>query len=310
MVANIPSLPTPKVIDAPVARHEKMGARAIRPFLLRLQHGITASKTSSVPSLRQCKNRIVDQSFESLIAEAETAPIVGWNFDWLNGRATEERPSWEYSRLLAERYRQADKVLDLQSGSGEMLAALPHLPALLVATEGYRPNLTLAAQRLRPRGVHVVGTDDRHELLPFSDAVFDLVTSRHPVTTWWKEIERVLRPGGSYLSQQVGPNSLRELSEYIMGPWLKGSARHPRLAEQQAADVGLVVTDLREERLRTVFYDVGAVVYFLRLVIWIVPNFSVERFRDRLWSLHQQIEREGHYVAHASRFLIEACKAR
>jgi len=51
-------------------------------------------------------------------------------------------------------------------------------------------------------------------------------------------------------------------------------------------------------------------VYFLRLVIWIVPNFSVERFRDRLWSLHQQIEREGHYVAHASRFLIEACKAR
>jgi SAM-dependent methyltransferase len=250
----------------------------------------------------------VDRSFEALIAEAESAPIVGWNFDWLNGRATEERPSWQYSRLLSERYRQAEKVLDLQSGSGEMLAALPHLPPFLAATEGYRPNLTLAAQRLRPRGVHVVGTDDKHELLPFSDAVFDLVTSRHPVTTWWKEIERVLRPGGSYLSQQVGPNSLRELSEYIMGPWLAGSARDPRFAVQQAADAGLVVTDLREERLRTVFYDVGAIVYLLRLVMWIVPNFSVERHRDRLWSLHQQIERDGRYVAHASRFLIEAGK--
>jgi hypothetical protein len=57
-----------------------------------------------------------------------------------------------------------------------------------------------------------------------------------------------------------------------------------------------------------VFYDVGAVVYFLRLVIWIVPNFSVERYRDRLWSLHQQIGRDGRYVAHASRFLIEESK--
>jgi hypothetical protein len=103
---------------------------------------------------------------------------------------------------------------------------------------------------------------------------------------------------------------LRELSEYITGPWLKGSARDPRRAVQQATDAGLVVTELREERLRTVFYDVGAVVYFLRLVIWIVPNFSVERYRDRLWSLYQQIEREGDYVAHASRFLIEACKPR
>ena len=64
--------------------------------------------------------------------------------------------------------------------------------------------------------------------------------------------------------------------------------------------------DLREERLRTVFNDVGAVVYFLRLVIWIVPGFTVEGFRDRLRELHENIQRHGPFVAHASRFLIEA----
>src|SRR5580704_9812515 len=101
-------------------------------------------------------------------------------------------------------------------------------------------------------------------MLPFVGALFDLVTSRHPITTWWTEIGRVLRPGGSYLSQQVGKDSLKELSELIMGPHLQGSTRDPRVAEQQAADAGLVVTDLREERLQTVFYDIGAVVYFLR----------------------------------------------
>jgi len=68
------------------------------------------------------------------------------------------------------------------------------------------------------------------------------------------------------------------------------------------------VEDLRHERLRTVFYDVGAVVYFLRLVVWIVPGFTVERFSARLRTLHEQIERDGSFVAYATRFLIEASK--
>jgi SAM-dependent methyltransferase len=250
----------------------------------------------------------VDRSFETLVAEANSAPIRGWNFEWLDGRATEERPSWQYSKLLARRFERSERVLDLQSGGGEMLASLPHLPPLLVATEGYLPNLVHAAERLRERGAFVVGTDDEHRLLPFCDATFDLVTSRHPISTWWTEIERVLLPGGSYLSQQVGPDSVRDLSEFIMGPWPEGSVRDPKLAEQEAVEAGLVIADLRQERLRTVFYDIGAVVYFLRLVIWMVPDFSVERYRDRLWTLYQQIQRDGQFVAHASRFLIEARK--
>ena len=250
----------------------------------------------------------MERSFEELVAEANSAPIRGWNFEWLDGRATEERPSWHYSELLAERFERSRRVLDLQSGGGEMLASLPQLPPLLVATEGYLPNLVHAAERLRKRGVFVVGTDDQHELLPFGNASFDLVTSRHPISTWWSEIARVLLPGGVYLSQQVGPDSVRDLSEFIMGPWPNASARDPRFAEQEATDAGLVVVDLRRERLRTVFYDIGAVVYFLRLVIWIVPDFSVQRCRDRLWALHQQIQQDGQYVAHASRYLIEARK--
>jgi hypothetical protein len=56
------------------------------------------------------------------------------------------------------------------------------------------------------------------------------------------------------------------------------------------------------------FYDIGAVVYFLRLVIWIVPDFSVDRYRDRLAALDELIRRDGSFVAHATWFLIEATK--
>ena len=134
------------------------------------------------------------------------------------------------------------------------------------------------------------------------------MTSRHPVTTWWDEIARVLRPGGHYLSQQVGPYSLRDLSDYLMGPLPGGSARNPDGAVAAAERAGLVVTALQTERPRTEFYDIGAVVYFLRLVVWIVPDFSVARYRDRLRTLHEQIVRDGAFATTASRFLIEAMK--
>jgi hypothetical protein len=49
-------------------------------------------------------------------------------------------------------------------------------------------------------------------------------------------------------------------------------------------------------------------VVFLRKVIWIVPCFTVDRYRDRLADLHQRIQAEGPFVAYSQRFLIEARK--
>ena len=166
--------------------------------------------------LTRCHHLCVGRSFEELIEEAQAAPIEGWDFSWLAGRATEERPSWRYSEIVAERITSVSTMLDLQSGGGEMLANLPRMPALLVATEGYGPNVVIAKRLLGARGAYIVASED--DLLPFASEAFDLVTSRHPVATWWREIARVLRPGGTYLSQQVGPHSVRELSEYMLGP--------------------------------------------------------------------------------------------
>jgi SAM-dependent methyltransferase len=177
-----------------------------------------------------------------------------------------------------------------------------------VATEGWEPNVRRAAQRLHPLGASVVFAHEDQPALPFGSGTFDLVVSRHPVTTWWDEVARVLRPGGRYLSQQVGPHTMREVSEFFLGRRPTTSARDPELARQKAAAAGLRVVDLRTERLRATFADVGAVVYFLRLVIWTVPDFSVEKYRHRLVAMHRVITADGPFVAHATRFLIEATK--
>jgi SAM-dependent methyltransferase len=226
---------------------------------------------------------------DALVAEGAAVPLDGWDFSWFDGRATEERPPWGYARLLAGRLRRAHAALDIQTGGGEVLSESTARPSLLVATESWAPNRAIAGRALGRLGACVVAAADDSGL-PFRAASFDLVVSRHPTVTVWSEISRVLQPGGVYFSQQVGAGSVRELTG------------------RDAAHAGLVVANVRTASLRIVFYDVGAVTHFLRKVPWIVPGFSVERDRDRLAALHERIETDGCFVAHAERFLIEAHK--
>ncbi|MFD2766978.1 class I SAM-dependent methyltransferase [Micromonospora eburnea] len=246
-----------------------------------------------------------DRDFERLIAEGAAAPVDGWDFSWLAGRATEERPPWGYARLVGARMATVDAALDVDTGGGEVLAEVPAPPPLLVAVEAWPPNVAVARRTLRRVGATVVQVSGRPSL-PFRDGSFDLVVSRHPVETWWDEIARVLRPGGSYLSQQIGAGTMRELSEAILGPLPPPDTRHPEQAVAAAEAAGLRVVDLRTATLRAVFHDIGAVVYFLRKVIWTVPGFTVERHHEALRRLHDRIRAEGCFVAHAQRFLIEA----
>src|SRR3954469_22493366 len=154
--------------------------------------------------------------FDELVAEADAVSVDGWDFSWLDGRATEQRPSWGYQRAMGERLAAATAALDIQTGGGEVLAGVPRLPPVMAATEGWPPNVAKATALLHPRGAVVVASPEEAPL-PFADGAFDLVTSRHPVATHWDEIARVLCPGGTYFSQQVGPASVFELVEYFLG---------------------------------------------------------------------------------------------
>lgn len=243
--------------------------------------------------------------FDELVSEAAAADVTGWDFGWLNGRATEERTPWGYAGQVASRLAKAQAALDIDTGVGEVVAAAPIFPRRMCVTEAWPPNVGKARALLGSRGVEVVQVA-AGEPLPFPDGSFDLVTSRHPVRPDWSEIHRVLAVGGHYFAQHVGPASAFELIEYFLGPLPKQRrARDPQEAVSEAEAVGLSVTDLRTTRCRMEFFDIGAVVYILRKCVWWVPDFNVDRYRDRLRDLDAQIRADGVFVAHSSRFLIE-----
>jgi SAM-dependent methyltransferase len=253
-------------------------------------------------------NAGMSRSFDELLSEAAAAPVDGWDFSWLDGRATEERPSWGYQRLMSQRLATVSAALDIDTGGGEVLSGAETFPPTMAATESWPPNAVLATRLLHPRGVVVVATRDEASL-PFAGEAFDLVTSRHATVVRWHEIARVLRPGGGYLAQQIGPATMSELFEYFLGPQpYKWAELQPETQTTQAQAAGLQVVQMRMERLRVEFFDIGAVIYFLRKVIWTVPDFSVERYHERLREMHEQIEASGRFVAHSTRLLVEARK--
>jgi SAM-dependent methyltransferase len=248
------------------------------------------------------------RTFEDLLAEADSVSVAGWDFSWLDGRATEERPSWGYQRQMSRRLASASAACDVDTGGGEVLAGAAEFPPTMVATESWPPNAALATKLLHPRGVVLVVTRDQ-AWLPFADEAFDLVTSRHPIAVRWGEIARVLRSGGTYFAQQIGPATVSELVEYFIGPQPEKWAEcHPDTQDAQAQAAGLRIVDMRMERTRCEFFDIGAVIYFLRKVVWTVPDFTVQRYREKLRELHERIEAEGSFVAYSTRVLIEARK--
>jgi hypothetical protein len=273
--------------------------------------GVPLSRSRWLLDRRMRSSRVAGQDepmrgYEELVAEAESADVTGWDFGWLNGRATEERPPWGYAQLLATRLAQVGSALDIDTGGGEVVAEAGALPARMCVTESWPPNARRARVVLGSRGVEVYETTPGAPL-PFYDQSFELVTARHPVRPDWAEIRRVLVSGGHYFAQHVGPSSALELIEFLCGRQPSHpSSRDPRREAAAAQAVGLTVTDLRTVRCRMEFLDVGAVVWILRKCVWWVPDFSAARYRDKLWDLDARMRRGEPFVAHSTRHLIEA----
>lgn len=106
----------------------------------------------------------------------------------------------------------------------------------------------------------------------------------------WVEVHRVLRPGGHYFAQHVGPASAFELIEFFLGPLPQARAgRDPEREVAGARAAGLTVERLSTARCRMEFFDIGAVVWTLRKCVWWVPDFTVTRYDDKLRQLDAQI---------------------
>lgn len=243
------------------------------------------------------------------LVEEYNHPFQGWDFSYVTTtrRMIDGPTTWSYGSIVLAQIRYAKALLDIGTGGGELLASLRPLPALTCATESYQPNVLVAKRKLKPLGVKVFKTKKEEGPLPFRDETFDLVIDRHASYTP-SDVFRVLKPGGSFTTQQVGDRNdegLRRLLGAKSNVHPKGNLR---LASEQLRRVGFRITLGKEEYPPRRFYDVGALVYNLKAIPWVVPDFSIKKYFKALVRLHTKIERKGYIEDRNHRFIVVARK--
>lgn len=256
------------------------------------------------------KNKARDD-FESLwLAEERVACMDGWDFSYLEGRCREEGPPWDY-RAEIQKYLTPEKMLlDIDTGGGEFLLSLHHPYHKTCATEGYAPNVELCRRELCPLEIEFREADGKGRL-PFSDGAFDLVINRHGDFNA-EEIFRVLKPGGIVVTQQVGAQNDRELVALLMGetelPFPEQTLAGIR---EKFRSAGFSTVLRAEESFSSIrFYDVGALVWFARIIEWEFPGFSVKTHLSNLRKAQEILEKRGFLEGSAHRILLSVQKPR
>ncbi|MBD1380868.1 class I SAM-dependent methyltransferase [Bacillus sp. IB182487] len=215
--------------------------------------------------------------------------------------------NWCYTTLLLPYLIESKCVLDMGTGGGEYLSLLAPFHGRMFATEGYEPNVSIARNTLEPLGVTVkeIQSDDN---LPFMNNQFDLIMNKHE-SFEPKEIDRILIPGGVFVTQQVGGKDLGGLNSRL-GAETGNEFAHWSLkfAREQLTSNGFIILKEEEQFYKTRFYDIGAIIYYLKAIPWQIPGFQSEKYAEPLAEINKEIEHKGYCDFHSHRFLLIASK--
>ncbi|MBS3741769.1 MAG: methyltransferase domain-containing protein [Candidatus Cloacimonetes bacterium] len=233
----------------------------------------------------------------------------GWDFSYITstGRMQESPLSWSYTTKVLKKLREAKNMLDMGTGGGEYLSKLKPLPQNTYASEGYMKNIPIARARLEPLGVNVVKVGEENKL-DFADNFFDLIINRHGEYSP-EEVYRVLQTDSYFITQQVGGQNCLELNRFLDSEQDFGMLDWKlNYAQNQLEEAGFEIIEAKEDFPFLRFFDIGAVVYYLKAVPWQIPDFSIKKYYNKLKNLHKKIMKNDYLDIKEHRFLIVAKK--
>ncbi len=245
-----------------------------------------------------------DRLYNHIRSEEARAKIHGWDFSHIEGRYEEENDlPWDYKSEILTRLTPDMKILDIDTGGGEFLLSLNHPYENTCAMEGYKPNAELCDRTLTPLGVHF--KEGNADKIPFEDESFDMVITRHGDFDAL-EIRRVLKKGGIFLTQQVGAYNDRELVHLLQNenapvPFPEQTLE---IAKRKFENAGFCTLQAKEHFGCIRFFEIGALVWFARIIEWEFVDFSVDKCLPQIENAQRQIEKDGSVSGRTHRFLL------
>ncbi|KAF1299250.1 methyltransferase [Enterococcus sp. JM4C] len=240
-------------------------------------------------------------------SEENQKNFQGWDFSYLEGKYEMAETPWDYRSFVLQYLTDEYQLLDMGTGGGELLQSFAHPKNLTAVTEGWVPNYELLRKELAPQGVNVqfVEEDDR---LNFPDQSFDLVTNSHESFSI-EEVARVLKPGGFFITQQVGDlNGIQLSSKLIPGFQKLSFPLHLSTVVNELKQQGFRILYANESYPTQRFFDMDGLIYYAKTIPWEFPDFSVETNFPELLALEEELERQGYIENREHRFIVVAQK--
>lgn len=143
--------------------------------------------------------------------------------------------------------------------------------------------------------------------LPYEDDQFDLVLNRHESYDL-SEVRRVLKPGGYFITQQVGGSNSLWLRKVLCGgetaiPDFNLENEIPRFL-----NAGFTINYKNQCYATDRFLDTGALVWYAKALPWEFGAFSVDGCFERLLELDALCAQQGYIPSVQHRFIIIARK--
>jgi SAM-dependent methyltransferase len=238
----------------------------------------------------------------------EKKSFQGWDFLYIDKRFSEEPLPWNYDKMVRQYLNANSILLDMGTGGGEYLLALNHPYRNTFATEAYPPNFELCKRTLTPLGIDVrqIFNDN---YLPFENDMFNIIINRHEAFDI-NEVYRLLKSNGLFITQQVGGLNNKELSRFLISDFKEITSSEHTLENNLMLiqNKGLTILKSDECFPKLKFFDVGALVYFAKIIEWEFPNFSVDNCFKQLCQLQSIVEEQGFVESKEHRFVIVAQK--
>ncbi|WP_200411321.1 class I SAM-dependent methyltransferase [Virgibacillus salexigens] len=201
--------------------------------------------------------------------------INGWDFSKL--QVTVEGIKWDFYEEVTKRCKSSDILLDVGTGGGENVLKIASSLLLLIGIDISSGMMETAQTNLRKANIsnvrfHQMPSDN----LQFPDGFFDVISSCH-APFYATEVAKVLRTGGTFLTQQVSEADKLNLK--------RAFGRGQALEEVDGTLRGRYIRELKEAGFTDVqsfdynaddFYQTPEDLIFLLKHTPIIPYFGQE----------------------------------
>jgi SAM-dependent methyltransferase len=176
----------------------------------------------------------------------------GWDFSGMSDRR--QPVPWEYRDVVLRYLRSADVVLDVGTGAGEQLRGLAPFFGHGLGIDADPDMVRLASEGAAAGNLRFGVCSEQLESVP---GRFDVIIDRHAPFDL-SAIVGHLRPGGYFLTQQVGERNMACVKEALGQP-----SALPPISVQAVTGSGLRLLAFLEYDVEYVVVDIESLVFWL-----------------------------------------------